>query len=81
MYQNLIFICSVCGKESEWLSRYFENEPLEPPIIASLHVGESKTVLDSGFYAVDSGFQELDCSHCQWNLDSVFQSLVGFRIP
>ena len=42
---------------------------------------ESKTVLDSGFYAVDSGFQVRDSSCCQWNLGSEFQSLVGFRIP
>ena len=31
---------------------------------------------------MDCGFQELDSSlGCQWNLDSKFQSLVGFRIP
>ena len=36
--------------------------------------GLSKTVLDSGF-------QILDSSLCQWNLDSGFQSSVGFRIP
>ena len=40
-----------------------------------------KTVLDSGFHAVDSGLQILDSSLCEWNLDSGFQSLVGFRIP
>ena len=45
------------------------------------HVKESKTVLDSGFHAVDSGFQVLDSSFCQWNLDSGFQSLVGFQNP
>ena len=53
------------------------------------------TVLNSGFHAVDSRFQELDSSLCQWNLDSGFQSLMcpgllelysgfqspGFRIP
>ena len=44
---------------------------------------EPTTVLDSGFHARDSfqipgnGFQRL----CQCNLDSGFQSLVGFRIP
>ena len=47
----------------------------------SPHVRESKTVLDSGFHAVDFGFQLLDSSLCRWNLDSGFQSLVGFRIP
>ena len=47
----------------------------------SPHVMESRTVLDSGFHTVDSGFQVLDSSLCQWNLDSGFQSLVGFRIP
>ena len=45
----------------------------------SSHARESKTVLDSGFHAVDSGFQVLDSSLCQWNLGC--QSLVGFRIP
>ena len=34
---------------------------------------ESKSVLDSGFHAVDSGFQVLDSTLCQWNLDSWFQ--------
>ena len=49
--------------------------------LPSPNVRESKTVLDSGFHAVDSTFQLLDSSLCQWNLDSGFQSLVGFRIP
>ena len=39
-----------------------------PPVI----IRESKTVLHSGFYAMDSGLQVLDFG---------FQSLVGFRIP
>ena len=43
-------------------------------------VRKSKTVLDPGFYAMDSGFQVLVSSLCQWNPDSGFQSLVGFRI-
>ena len=47
----------------------------------SLHVRESRAVLDSGIHAEDSGFQVLDSRICQWNLDSGFQSLVGFRIP
>ena len=46
----------------------------------SSYVRESKTVLDSGFEAWNSIFQELDSSLCRWNLDSGFQSLVGFRI-
>ena len=46
----------------------------------SLHVRESKTVLDSGFHTVDSVFQVLDSSLCQWNLESGFQLFVGFRI-
>ena len=44
----------------------------------SLHVRESKTVLDSGFHTVDSGFQVLDSSLCQWNLESGLQLFVGF---
>ena len=47
----------------------------------SSHVKESRTVLDSGFHAVDSGFQGLDSSLCRQNLDSAFQLLVGFWIP
>ena len=43
------------------------------------HERESKTVLDSGFYSADSGFQVISI-FCQWNLDSGFQSVVGFRI-
>ena len=45
------------------------------------HVREYKTVLDSGFHAVDFGFQVLDSWLCHWSLDSGFQRLVGFRIP
>ena len=53
-----------------------------PPVFSfSPHVKESRTVLDSGFHSVDSGFQVLDSSICSWKLDSGFQSLVGFRIP
>ena len=36
----------------------------------SPYVREPKTVLDSGLHAVDSGFQLLDSSLFQWNLDS-----------
>ena len=47
----------------------------------SPHVKKSKTVLDSGFHAVNSGFQVVN-PNSQWNsLNSRFQSLVGFRIP
>ena len=42
-------------------------------IAVSLHVRESKTVLDSGFQAVDSGFQVLDSRS--------FSVELGFRIP
>ena len=51
------------------------------------HVREFKKVLECGFNAVDSGFQALDSSLCQWNLDSGFPELYsgfqnpGFRIP
>ena len=43
------------------------------------HIRISKTVLDSGFQAVESGLQVLDSSLCQRNLDSGFQSLVWSR--
>ena len=46
----------------------------------SPRVRESRTLLDSGFHAVDSGFQLLVLGLCQWNLDSGFQLLVGVRI-
>ena len=61
--------------------RLFLNGRLYSTTTLSPHVRESKTSWDSGFHAVDSGFQALDSSLGQWNLDSGFQSLVGFRIP
>ena len=72
MYQNLIFFWSVCGRESEWRSRYFENG-------ASYNCfAPCKEIQDSlGFWILRRGFRIL----CQWNLDSGFQSFVGFRIP
>ena len=48
--------------------------------LESLHVRKSKTVLNSGFHAGNSWFQVLDSSLWQRNLDSGFQSLVGFRL-
>ena len=44
---------------------------------------ESKIVLDSGLHAVDSGFQVLNFSLCQWNLDCGFHRLyiVRFQVP
>ena len=45
----------------------------------SPHLREPKTVLDPGFHATDLGFQVLDSSLCQWNVDAGLQSLVGFR--
>ena len=45
----------------------------------SSHIRESKTVLDSGFWIPHSVFRIQGL--CQWNLDSGFQSLIGFRIP
>ena len=41
--------------------------------LVSPRARESKTVLDSVFHAADSGFQVLDSSLCQRNLDSGFQ--------
>ena len=45
----------------------------------SPHVKGSRTALNSGFNAVDSGFLVLDSSLCQWNLESGFQSFWDFR--
>ena len=45
-------------------------------ILIVTNVRESKTVLDSGFHAMYSGFRIL----CLWKLDPGFRSL-GFRIP
>ena len=42
-------------------------------LVVSPHVRDSKPVLDSGFYAVDSRFQVLDPDSLQFEL--------GFRIP
>ena len=44
-------------------------------------VRESKTVLDSGFHNLDSWFQVLDSSLCQWNMDfwiSIVSGIPGF---
>ena len=38
--------------------------------MSSSHARESKEVLDSGFHGVDSGFQVLNRSLCQGNVDS-----------
>ena len=61
--------------------RLFLNGRLYSTTTLSPHVRESKTSWDSGFDAVDSGFQVMDSSLCQWNLDSGSQLLVGFQIP
>ena len=46
-------------------------------------VRESKTVLDSGFHDMDRFRIPTDWirNRFQWDLDSGFQSLVGFWIP
>ena len=50
-------------------------------LLVSFIARESKTVLDYGFHAANSGSHLLDSSLCQWNLDFEFQSLVWFGIP
>ena len=57
--------------------------PLDPPLIYP-HVRESKTVLVSRFKIPRCGFRNSGTGFrilCQWNLDSGFESLVGFRSP
>ena len=46
-----------------------------------MHVRKCKTVLVSGFHAVDFRIPVRDSSFFYWNLDFGFQSFVGFRIP
>ena len=51
-------------------------------VSSSPHGRESKTVLDSGFHAMDSGTKDrIPERLCQWKLGSGFKSLVGFQTP
>ena len=43
-------------------------------------LGNPRQSVDSGFYAMDSGFQVLNFSLCEGNFDSGFQSLVRFQV-
>ena len=48
----------------------------------SPHVMDSKTVLDSGVHAVDTGFEVVDSTLFQWNLYSgLLQLYFGFQSP
>ena len=83
---NLIVAPSVCKLQPRSQGSLLpvpterEREPGSEAVL--VHVRESKTVLDSGLHAMDSGFQLLDSSLCQWTLDSgLVQSLKEFRIP
>ena len=78
MYERLRVNVKVETRSTSFLS-YFKTLSIAPDPW-SPHLRGSKTVLDSGFHSVDSGFQVLESSHCQWNLDSGFELLVGFRI-
>ena len=51
---------------------YYSEEHIHWNVRLSPHVRESKTALDSNYWIPDL---------FQWNLDSGFQLLVGFRIP
>ena len=46
-----------------------------------MDVRKCKTVLVSGFEAVDFRIPVQDSSFFYWNLDFGFQPFVGFRIP
>ena len=52
-----------CGGQLS-TSGLFYKKPSNSP-----HGKESKTVLDSGFHVVESGFQVLHFSLCQWNYE------------
>ena len=73
MYERSRVNVKVEPRSTSFLSQYWSGP-------GSPRVRESRTLLDSGFHAVDSGFQVLDLGLCQWNLDSGFQLLVGVRI-
>ena len=64
--------CTICNLQYMWL--FSQLEAIAP----------SKEIQDCvGLHAVDSGFQVLDSSLSQLNLDSIFQSLLdsGFQSP
>ena len=61
----------MCASRRQWRPR---RQNLTLP-----HVKGSKTALDSGINAVDSGFLVLDSSLRQWNLESRFQSFWDYR--
>ena len=56
------------------------DKPFVVHYVLSPHIRKYKTVLDSGSHSMDSGFHRvLDSSLFQWNVDSGFHFLVGFR--
>ena len=73
---NLIVASSVCK-----LQPRFQGSLLPVPTEREREPG-NEVVLDSGLHAMNSCFQALDSSLCQWNLDcGLVQSLKGFLIP
>ena len=77
---NIFFILVQCTLVSVQCIKRFRSLPLitfKIPWHFSPHVRESRTVLDSGFHAVDSGSRVLD-SGFQKELDSIFFS--GFNV-
>ena len=61
---------------SSWISMWIGVRIFESP-----HARKYKTLLDSGFHAMDFRIPVLDPSlFLNWNLDFGFQSFVGFRI-
>ena len=62
--------------------RHFRSPNDHVDMEVSPHRGTSKTVLNSGLNAVDSGFQVPDSSLCQWNLGFGFVDLYsGLQSP
>ena len=73
---NLIVASSVCKLQPR------SQASLLPVLTEREREPGNEVVLDSGLHAMNSCFQVLDSSLCQWNLDcGLVKSLKGFRIP
>ena len=85
----LVFQTDPVGVEPNYVKMFFCSNTGHVTENALYRIASCNGIQDSlGFWIPHSGvripgtgFQVLDSSLCQWNLDSGFQSLVGFRTP